>query len=80
MQYGIPSYAKDGVVEVAFASQKNDISIYGLKQDALDPLRDEFSGAQIGKGCIRNTKPEKVNLDAVARLLQATSASNRRVC
>lgn len=80
MEYGMPSYSRNGVVEFAFASQKNYISIYGLKQAALEPLRDELSGARIGKGCIRYTKPEKVNLDAVARLLQATAASNGKIC
>jgi len=80
MQYGMPSYARDGVVEIAFASQKNYISLYGLKPDALEPLRDAFTGAKIGKGCIRYTKPEKVNLAAVASLLQATAASHGRIC
>jgi uncharacterized protein YdhG (YjbR/CyaY superfamily) len=80
MQYGMPSYAKDGVVEVAFASQKNYISFYGLKQDAFEPMRDQFTGAQICKGCIRYSKPEKIPLDAVARLLQATAASNGKIC
>ncbi len=80
MQYGMPCYARDGVVEFGFASQKQYISIYALKQDALDPLREAFTGARIGKGCIRYTKPEKVNLAAVASLLQATAASGGRVC
>lgn len=80
MQYGMPSYSRDGVVEFAFASQKNYISIYGMNQEALEPLRGEFRSAQIGKGCIRYTKPEKVNLDALARLLQATAASNGKIC
>jgi uncharacterized protein YdhG (YjbR/CyaY superfamily) len=80
MEYGMPSYSRNGVVEFSFASQKNYISIYGLKQDALDPLRNEFTGAKIGKGCIRYSKPQKVNLDAVARLLRATAASNGKIC
>jgi len=31
MDYGMPSYRRDGEVEVAFASQKNYISLYILK-------------------------------------------------
>jgi uncharacterized protein YdhG (YjbR/CyaY superfamily) len=80
MQYGMPTYSKDGVAEIAFASQKQYISIYGMKQAALEPLRDDFVGAKIGKGCIRYTNPQKVNLDAVARLLRATVASDGKVC
>ena len=80
MDYGMPSYARDGVVEIGFASQQRDISIYGLKSDALEAHRAEFTGASIGKGCIRDTKPEKVDLEAVARLLQATAASDGNVC
>ena len=80
MAYGMPSYARDGVVEFGFASQKNYISIYGVKTDALDAHRAEFVGASIGKGCIRYTKPEKVDLGAVERLLKATAASNGKVC
>ena len=80
MDYGMPCYAKDGVVEFGFASQKNYISVYGPKSDALEAHRGEFVGASIGKGCIRYTKPEKVDLEAVARLLKATAASKGRVC
>jgi uncharacterized protein YdhG (YjbR/CyaY superfamily) len=80
MDYGMPSYSKDGVVEFGFASQKKYISIYGLKSDALEAHRAEFIGASIGKGCIRYTKPEKVDLEAIARLLKATAASNGHVC
>ena len=79
MDFGMPSYARDGVVEVGFASQKRYISIYGLKSDALDAHRAEFAGASIGKGCIRYAKPEKVDLEAVARLLRATAASSGKV-
>lgn len=80
MAYGMPCYARDGVVEFAFASQKQYISIYGMQLDALDPLRDAFAGAKFGKGCIRYTKPEKVNLEAVAKLLQATAAAKSGPC
>ena len=36
MEYGMPSYKKkSGEIEVAFASQKNYISLYILKEDVL---------------------------------------------
>ncbi len=80
MKYGKPSYAWNSVVEIAFASQKKSISIHGLKSDALEAHRAEFTGAKIGKGCIRYTKPEKVDLTAVERLLRSTAASDGQVC
>ncbi len=40
MQYGMPSYSRLGTVEVAFASQKNNISLYILRTDVLDKYRD----------------------------------------
>jgi uncharacterized protein YdhG (YjbR/CyaY superfamily) len=80
MEYGMPSYAKDGVIKFAFASQKNHISIYGLKPDALEAHRAEFVGASVGKGCVRYSNPKKVNLEAVERLLKATAASDGRGC
>ena len=49
-----------------------------MKLSALDPLRDESTatGAKIGKGLIGHARPERVNLEALARLLQATAADD----
>jgi uncharacterized protein YdhG (YjbR/CyaY superfamily) len=80
MDYGMPSYKKDGEVAFAFNSQKHYIAIYGLKPDALEAHRAEFAGANIGKGCIRYRRPEQVDLAAVARLIRATAASGSRAC
>jgi uncharacterized protein YdhG (YjbR/CyaY superfamily) len=80
MDYGMPSYSKDGMVAFSFASQKNYISIYGLKSDAVQEHRAEFVGARIGKCCVRYTNPRKVDIEAVERLLKATAASNGKVC
>lgn len=70
MQYGMPTYTRDGEVGFAFASQKQYISLYGLASADREPLRALFSGAKLGKGCIRYTKPEKIDLNAVAQVLQ----------
>lgn len=55
MVYGGPCYAKNGVVEVGFMSQKNYKSFYILKEEVLNRYRDELKGVgvSIGKGCIR---------------------------
>lgn len=39
MEYGMPGYKKDGVVEVSFASQKNYISLYPKEETDAYPNR-----------------------------------------
>jgi uncharacterized protein YdhG (YjbR/CyaY superfamily) len=80
MVYGMPSYTKNGEVEVAFASQKKYISFYILKKPVLDQYRDQLKGANVGKGCIRYTKPEKIDFAMVKQLLDATADSDAPVC
>ncbi len=82
MAYGMPSYARDGVVEVAWASQKRHVSLYVMKAEVVDAHRQELAatGASIGKGCIRYAKPDRIDLTLVERLLRATAASTAAVC
>ena len=82
MAYGMPSYARGGVVEVAWASQKRYISLYVMKAEVVDGHREELAagGASVGKGCIRYARPEKIDLALVERLLRATAASTATLC
>jgi uncharacterized protein YdhG (YjbR/CyaY superfamily) len=80
MVYGMPSYARGGEVEVAFASQKKYISLYILKKPVLDHHRQALKGISLGKGCIRYTKPEKVDFAIVQQLLVDTTASDTEIC
>lgn len=80
MEYGMPGYARSGVVEVAFASQKQYISLYILKQEVLDAHRGELRGIDLGKGCIRYRKPEQIDFDVVEKLLVGTRESAGEVC
>jgi uncharacterized protein YdhG (YjbR/CyaY superfamily) len=80
MEYGMPSYSKNGVVEVAFASQKNYISLYILKEPVLEKHRPSLQGLNLGKGCIRYSKPEKMDFDLVKRLLEETLLSDAEIC
>ena len=72
MDYMVPSYKRNGAVEVAFASQKHFIALYILRKPVIDAYRDQLKGQSIGKGCIRYTKPEKVDFTVVERLLRDT--------
>ncbi len=78
MQYGMPSYSKNGIVEVGFNSQKNYISFYVLKKDVVDRYRNQLKDA--GKGCIRYRKPEQIDFAIVEKLLEETAISSADIC
>jgi uncharacterized protein YdhG (YjbR/CyaY superfamily) len=80
MAYGMPGYKKDGNVEVSFASQKHYIALYVLKKAVVDAHRAALAGASIGKGCIRFSKPEKIDFAVIERLLVAACKSNDTAC
>lgn len=80
MTYGMPCYAKDGTVEVAFASQKNYISLYIMKNEVLNGHRTSLKGLNLGKGCIRYSKPAKIDFEIVEKLLVDTLNSNAEIC
>jgi uncharacterized protein YdhG (YjbR/CyaY superfamily) len=82
MDYGGPCYKKNGVAEVGFASQKNFIGLYILKKDVLDAHRDmlNIKGVSLGKGCIRYSKPEKIDFAVVEKLLVGTLESESAIC
>ncbi|MCU0494735.1 MAG: DUF1801 domain-containing protein [Chloroflexaceae bacterium] len=80
MEYGMPCYTKNGTVEVAFASQKNYISLYILKEAVVEAHRPELAGLNVGKGCIRYSKPEKMDVGLVQRLLVATRDASEQAC
>lgn len=80
MAYGGPGYSRRGTVEVGFASQKNYISLYILRQGALATQRKSLKGLSVGKGCIRYTHPDKLNYEIVEKLLVATRDSTGDIC
>lgn len=80
MRYGMPCYEKNNIVEVSFASQKNNIALYILKQDVVEQHKSELKGASIGKGCIRYTKPEKIELAVIQKMLSEIFLSTNTIC
>jgi uncharacterized protein YdhG (YjbR/CyaY superfamily) len=80
MAYGGPCYSRNGVAEVGFASQKNYIGLYILRQDALASQRRFLTGLSVGKGVIRYTRPDKIDFAVVERLLIATRDSAGEIC
>lgn len=82
MDYGGPSYSRNGVVEVGFASQKNFIGLYILRTDVMLSHRYMLNvpGVSFGKGAIRYSKPEKIDFGVVEKMLRATLESKGEVC
>jgi len=74
MTYGNPAYSRNGVVEVGFASQKHFIGLYILRTDVMKSHLNflKIKGVSVGKGCIRYSKPEKIDFKVVESMLKAT--------
>jgi uncharacterized protein YdhG (YjbR/CyaY superfamily) len=80
MAYGMPAYARNGAIEVAFASQKQYVAFYVAKAEVMRAHPSELAGLDHGKGCIRFRNPERIDYALVRRLLEATVASRAEPC
>jgi uncharacterized protein YdhG (YjbR/CyaY superfamily) len=80
MDYGMPSYKRAGELEVAFASRARYVALYILRKDVLDVHRVRLSPLNVGKGCIRYTRPKKADMDVVRSLLEGTASSSGPIC
>ena len=80
MRYGMPSYLRDGSVEVAFASQKRYISLYVAREGAVAANEERLVGLSVGKGCIRFRRPGQIDPTVVRALLDATLTDTGAVC
>lgn len=82
MTYGMPGYKRTEASEpeICFASQKNYISLYVLKQEVMQANRHLLQGVSLGKGCIRYSKPEKIDFEVVKKLLLESRMSKDVIC
>ena len=80
MRYGMPAYSRDGVTEIAWASQKRYISLYVMRSDVLNAHRSQLAGLDVGKGCIRYRNPAAVDFTVVRSMLTAVASSQGPVC
>jgi hypothetical protein len=69
MEYGMPYYKRDDQA-VGVCSQKNYVSVYGLRKQVVE-TGVTLDGAKIGKGCINFTKPERIDMKVIEKLLVA---------
>jgi uncharacterized protein YdhG (YjbR/CyaY superfamily) len=80
MDYRMPSYSRAGEVEVAFASQKQYISLYILRTEVMAAHRAQLDHLSVGKGAIRYRKPKDVDFAVVQSMLSQTADSTGPVC
>lgn len=80
MAYKMPSYKRDGQVEVAFASQKQHICIYFLIHEVMLNNKEQLKGLNHGKGCIRFSNPDKIDYELLTTLLKETVESDSPIC
>jgi uncharacterized protein YdhG (YjbR/CyaY superfamily) len=80
MRYGMPGYLRAGEVEVGFASQKQYLALYILRQAVMDEHAERLAGLSLGKGCIRFRRPEQIDPESVRALLAAVVADTGPVC
>ncbi len=80
MRYGGPCYEKNNIAEAGFVSQKHFIGLYILKTDVMEKYRDQLKGISVGKGCIRYSKPGKIDFSVVQKLLAETFKSKNTIC
>jgi uncharacterized protein YdhG (YjbR/CyaY superfamily) len=80
MAYGMPTYRKGGVAQVAFASQRNYISIYLMRADVREAFAERLAGHDMGKGCLRFRRADAIDFGLLRDLLRATAARPGTVC
>ncbi len=76
MAYGMPAYGRDRATEIAWASQRQYISLY-VRGNVLDAHRGQLAQLSVGKGCVRYRRPGDVDLAVVRSMLTAVAASPR---
>jgi len=80
MQYGMPAYSRNGLVEVAFNSQKQNIALYLTKADVANKYRNRFPRSATGKGCFRYRNPSTIDFDLMHEMLVDHRESDEAAC
>lgn len=80
MAWGMAGYARDGRVEIAFASQKQYIALYLMKPGVVAANKAALKGLNVGKSCIRFADPSKMDFALIERLLAESRDSPEAPC
>jgi hypothetical protein len=82
LRHGMPAYWREGVDTggIAFAAQKQYLSLYVLRTDVVAAHRDRLAGLSVGKGCIRYRRPGDLDVDVVRSMLEMTARTEGPGC
>ncbi|MEI5008305.1 iron chaperone [Streptomyces sp. NPDC058423] len=81
MAYGMPAYRRSGgEPEIAFADQKQYVSFYLMRPDVRDAFEERLADQDMGKGCLRFRRTERIDFDLVRDLLKAVAAAPGEIC
>lgn len=80
MAYGMPSYRRDGEVEVTFAGQKNYVSLYVMRTEVVRAHAEQLGKLSVGKSCIRFRRLEQIDESVVRSLLAGTREGVGPIC
>ncbi|MCT4356345.1 DUF1801 domain-containing protein [Streptomyces sp. Je 1-79] len=81
MAYGMPAYRRPGgEPEIAFAAQKQYLSFYLMRPDVREAFEERLADQDMGKGCLRFRRPERVDFTLVRDLLRATAKAPGDAC
>ncbi|WP_269716409.1 iron chaperone [Caulobacter sp. NIBR2454] len=74
MAWGMPGYSLNGQdPAVAFNSQKRHIAFYA-GQTAVERFKDQLGGIDCGKGCVRYSRPDRIDFAVVEAMLRDIKA------
>jgi hypothetical protein len=76
----VPSYVRDGEVEVGFADHTQYVSLYILRTDVMRAHRDALAGLSLGKGCVRYRRADQIDAALVSGMLARTAAARWPIC
>jgi uncharacterized protein YdhG (YjbR/CyaY superfamily) len=79
MDYGMPTYKKNGTLVTAFANQKGYIAFYAGHR-AIADHKAALKGIDCGKGCIRYKSVAKIDFDVVRGLFESIAAHRMPMC
>lgn len=70
MEFGMPSYLYNGNIEVAWQSQKNQVTLMIQDEDIFKNFKPLLKGMETGKNSIHFKKLDQVDLDLITALIQ----------
>ena len=69
MEFGMPSYSRDGQIEVAWTSQKEHLTVYIYNEQVFKKLKQQLKGYETGKNWIRLKKIGSLDFQMISQLL-----------